>query len=169
MAHRLSCPAACGIIPDEGSNLCPLLWQEGSYPLNHQGSAQLASFGEASCQGGKAMWQGPEATSTRQWGIELLSLTTVASRWAPGLDSRCWSNRVKLELCSHLNTARTKLVARAEFCQSKEIRCAFLRSRKTSLSAHTQEGSQGVKKEGMPSHNRWCQASHRPLHWSPSW
>ena len=54
VAHGLSWPAACGIVPDEGSNLCPLLWQAGSYPLNHQRSAQLASFGEASCQGGKA-------------------------------------------------------------------------------------------------------------------
>ena len=29
---------ACGIFPDQGSNLCPLHWQEGSYPLDHQGS-----------------------------------------------------------------------------------------------------------------------------------
>ena len=27
VAHRLSCPAACGIFPDQGSNLCPLHWQ----------------------------------------------------------------------------------------------------------------------------------------------
>ena len=27
VAHRLSCPAACGIFPDQGSNPCPLHWQ----------------------------------------------------------------------------------------------------------------------------------------------
>ena len=27
VAHRLSCPSAHGIFPDQGSNLCPLHWQ----------------------------------------------------------------------------------------------------------------------------------------------
>ena len=27
VAHGLSCPAACGIFPDQGSNLCPLHWE----------------------------------------------------------------------------------------------------------------------------------------------
>ena len=30
VAHGLSCPAACGIFPDQGSNLCPLHWQVDS-------------------------------------------------------------------------------------------------------------------------------------------
>ena len=30
MAHGLSCSAACGILPDQGSNLCPLHWQADS-------------------------------------------------------------------------------------------------------------------------------------------
>ena len=38
MAHRLSCSVACGIFPDQGSNLCPLHWQADSQPLRHQGS-----------------------------------------------------------------------------------------------------------------------------------
>ena len=38
MAHRPSCSAACGIFPDQGSNLCPLHWQAESQPLRHQGS-----------------------------------------------------------------------------------------------------------------------------------
>ena len=38
LVHRLSCPKACGIFPDQGSNLCPLHWQADSYPLYHQGS-----------------------------------------------------------------------------------------------------------------------------------
>ena len=30
VVHGLSCSAACGIFPDQGSNLCPLHWQEDS-------------------------------------------------------------------------------------------------------------------------------------------
>ena len=29
-AHGLSCSEACGIFPDQGSNLCPLHWQADS-------------------------------------------------------------------------------------------------------------------------------------------
>ena len=28
---------ACGLFPDQGLNLCPLHWQVGSQPLDHQG------------------------------------------------------------------------------------------------------------------------------------
>ena len=38
MAHGPSRSAACGIFPDQGSNLCPLHWQADSQPLCHQGS-----------------------------------------------------------------------------------------------------------------------------------
>ena len=27
----------------------------------------------------------------------------------------------------------------------------------------------GLKREGVSPHNRWCQPSHRPLHWNPPW
>ena len=30
VAHGLSCSVACGIFPDQGSNLCPLHWQADS-------------------------------------------------------------------------------------------------------------------------------------------
>ena len=30
VVHRLSCSTACGIFPDQGSNLCPLHWQADS-------------------------------------------------------------------------------------------------------------------------------------------
>ena len=30
VAHGPSCSAACGIFPDQGSNLCPLHWQADS-------------------------------------------------------------------------------------------------------------------------------------------
>ena len=39
-AHGPSRSAACGILPDQGSNPCPLHWQADSQPLRHQGSPQ---------------------------------------------------------------------------------------------------------------------------------
>ena len=38
VAHGPSCSTACGILPDQGSNPCPLHWQADSQPLLHQGS-----------------------------------------------------------------------------------------------------------------------------------
>ena len=38
VAHGPSCSVACGILPDQGSNPCPLHWQADSQPLRHQGS-----------------------------------------------------------------------------------------------------------------------------------
>ena len=40
VAHGLSY-SACGIFPDQGSNLCSLHWQADSCPLRHQGSPIL--------------------------------------------------------------------------------------------------------------------------------
>ena len=36
--HRLSRSTACGIFPDQGSNLCPLHWQADPLPLRQQES-----------------------------------------------------------------------------------------------------------------------------------
>ena len=36
--HGLSSSTACGIFPDQGSNLCLLYWQVDSLPVSHQGS-----------------------------------------------------------------------------------------------------------------------------------
>ena len=41
VAHGPSCSTACGILPDQGSNPCPLHWQADSQPLRHQGSPGL--------------------------------------------------------------------------------------------------------------------------------
>ena len=38
VAHGPSCSAACGILPDQGPNPCPLQWQADSQPPRHQGS-----------------------------------------------------------------------------------------------------------------------------------
>ena len=42
VACRLSCPVACGIFPDQGSNSYPLHWQADSSPLSHQGSSRIS-------------------------------------------------------------------------------------------------------------------------------
>ena len=44
VAHRLCCSMACGILPDQGSNPCPLHWQADSQPLRHQGSPLINIF-----------------------------------------------------------------------------------------------------------------------------
>ena len=44
VAHGPSCSAACGILPDQGSNPCPLHWQADSQPLRHQGSPYTDVF-----------------------------------------------------------------------------------------------------------------------------
>ena len=44
VAHGPSCSAACGILPDQGSNPCPLHWQADSQPLCHQGSPVTSLF-----------------------------------------------------------------------------------------------------------------------------
>ena len=38
VAHRPSCSVACGTLPDQGWNPCPLHRQADSQPLRHQGS-----------------------------------------------------------------------------------------------------------------------------------
>ena len=45
VAHGPSRSAACGILPDQGSNLCPLHRQADSQPLRHQGSPVLFYVG----------------------------------------------------------------------------------------------------------------------------
>ena len=44
VVHGSNCSKACGILPDQGSNPCPLHWQADSYPLCHQGRPLLSLF-----------------------------------------------------------------------------------------------------------------------------
>ena len=44
VAHGPSRSAACGILPDQGPNACPLHWQADSQPLRHQGSPHPQSY-----------------------------------------------------------------------------------------------------------------------------
>ena len=41
VTHGPSCSAACEILPDQGSNPCPLHWQADSQPLRHQRSPHI--------------------------------------------------------------------------------------------------------------------------------
>ena len=50
--HWLSCPSACEIFPDQGSNLCPLHWQADSQPLDHKGSPSASIL----CQAWNSSW-----------------------------------------------------------------------------------------------------------------
>ena len=62
VAHGPSCSAACGIFPDQGSNLCPLHWQADSQPLHHQGSPRPLFL----------YWLSVRMTySLMQWGIKV--------------------------------------------------------------------------------------------------
>lgn len=38
VAHRLGCPTACEVLPDQGRDCSPLHWQAGSRPLSRQRS-----------------------------------------------------------------------------------------------------------------------------------
>ena len=44
VAHGPSRSTACGILPDQGSNPCPLHWQADSQPPCHQGSPKARFF-----------------------------------------------------------------------------------------------------------------------------
>ena len=44
VAHGPSCSAACGILPNQGLNPCPLHRQADSQPLRHQGSSLPSVF-----------------------------------------------------------------------------------------------------------------------------
>ena len=46
VVHRFSCSATCGLLPDQGSNPCPLHWQANSYPMHHQASPRTKTFWE---------------------------------------------------------------------------------------------------------------------------
>ena len=54
VAHGPSCSVACGILPDQGSNPCPLHWQADSQPLRQRGSPRgsfyISNFQSGICK-----------------------------------------------------------------------------------------------------------------------
>ena len=70
VAHGLSCSAACGIFPDQGSNPCPLHWQADSQPLRHQGSPAFLNAGRCRTPTARSgLWMDPaQPPSPADWG-----------------------------------------------------------------------------------------------------
>ena len=83
MAHGLSCPAACGIFPDQESNSCLLHWQVDSLPLSHHEALECIFFPSIffffSFSVGCMPWQ-LLAISRRE-----ILVTKVLKWWAPKL------------------------------------------------------------------------------------
>ena len=77
VAHGPSRSAACGILPDQGSNPCPLHWQADSQPLHHQGSPTITFY--------EGFWIGSSAIShSRNWIRSLAKMKTTwmsTNRW----------------------------------------------------------------------------------------
>ena len=61
VVHGLSCPMACGVFPNQGSNPCPLYWQVDSYTMNHQGSPCTFKSSRNACYFWKLYLQPREA------------------------------------------------------------------------------------------------------------
>ena len=67
VAHGPSCSAACGILPDQGSNPCPLHWQADSQLLRHKGSPLTLFFNIYSCYEERScikLWVGSQRISS---------------------------------------------------------------------------------------------------------
>ena len=79
VAHGPSCSAACGILPDQGSNPCPLHWQADSQPLRHQGSPCHRLFKRTQTPGGAG---GTEAAAAALIPLPPLS-SPAATQAAP--------------------------------------------------------------------------------------
>ena len=70
VVHRLSCSAACGIFPDQESNLSPLHWQADSYPLYHQEVLILHTFCKFWC-----LFKESSQIFSTLWGLKVFSHT----------------------------------------------------------------------------------------------
>ena len=89
VAHGLSCSAAYGIFPDQGSNPCPLHWQANSQSLQHQGSpahifgsAKWEVFGHSCTTPWSSPWKGGRRDYSSAWLLPIFyfSLIKVCTR-----------------------------------------------------------------------------------------
>ena len=81
VVHILGCSEACGIFLDQELNPCPLRWQEGSQPLDHQGSPRVLRFCSEDLGFQKASWV---------WN-PLLLLPSYWATWMTDLTSLCFN------------------------------------------------------------------------------
>ena len=77
VAHGPSRSAACGILPDQGSNPCPLHWQADSQPLYHQGSPE-----------GEVLTIGPPGKSQRSSSFNTVFSNSMTERKHTGKSSK---------------------------------------------------------------------------------
>ena len=60
VAHGLSCPAACGIVPDQGLSSCPLHWQVGSFATEPPGEPPRLTFLPGQLCNGRRKYAAPQ-------------------------------------------------------------------------------------------------------------
>ena len=109
MAHRLSCPVACGIFLQKRLDLCLLYWQADSLLLSHQEAPQLCF------QGLSSNWIRPT-----QIFLENLSYSNGAGSQEPACQCRKhkshgfhpWVRKIPLEegMATHSTILRDSLV-----------------------------------------------------------
>ena len=74
VAHGSSSFTACGILPDQESNLCPLHLLVDSYPLYHQGSPYSQIFKHRTLEAaGELSVEVPLTTFTLDFGVQCLN------------------------------------------------------------------------------------------------
>ena len=86
LVRGLSCSSACGIFPDQGSNLCLLHWQVDSSPLSHQGSPGLLFFKWAWW----FLWEWITKQSRQQIMAEWIRM--LAGKWETWRKRMRWKN-----------------------------------------------------------------------------
>ena len=91
--HRFRCSAARGILPAQGSNLCPLHWRVDSYPLHHRGSPFTYLCRDGSNYSLQILFEKPPAEK-----IEINKYNFSAQQ--RGLGSS-WNHRPRLKMASH--------------------------------------------------------------------
>ena len=80
-----------------------------------------------------------------------------ARGWAASLSLVDWNSRIA--------EAREKLGP----VQIKDHTFLIFKIKETFPTMHAQNGSLDVKRERAPLRSKWCQPTHRPLCWNPSW
>ena len=95
VAHGPSCSAACGILPDQGSNPCPLHWQADSQPLHHQGSPQGAVLMTMNHKAEREF----QSPLVKSHPFCFLSTFKYLYTWSKNSTSGCLSSRKYLHTC----------------------------------------------------------------------
>ena len=94
VVHGPSCSVACGILPDQGWNPCPLHWQADSQPLRHQGSPSFFLLGAPTHTKSSFYFGFNEMPYCRHgiWLLEWLPRGLIMQLWSSGKTSPCVAN-----------------------------------------------------------------------------